>query len=116
VIGLEGSETAIAAGGAHTCALTVSGGMKCWGDNFYGQLGDGSMHDRSTPVDVIRLESNVDAIAAGFFHTCALTTDKGVKCWGDNFYAQLGDGRPLWRSVPVDVVDRLNVFLPLTMK
>jgi alpha-tubulin suppressor-like RCC1 family protein len=104
VSGLMSSVTAIAVGGTHTCALTSGGGVKCWGDNDYGQLGDGTNTGRFTPVDVSGLTSGVTAIAAGWWHTCALTNGGGVKCWGRNGYAQLGDGTTTKRLTPVDVI------------
>ncbi len=104
VSGLTSSVTAITAGAWHTCALTTSGGVKCWGSNRDGQVGNGTISQAySTPVDVSGLSSGVKAVAAGGHHTCALTANGGVKCWGGNSLGQLGDGTPTYRTTPVDV-------------
>jgi alpha-tubulin suppressor-like RCC1 family protein len=94
---------AVAAGLQHTCVVTTAGGVKCWGSNTYGQLGDGTTTDRLTPVDVTGLTSGVTAIAAGRSRTCALTTVGGVKCWGYGAAGALGDLTSTTRSVPGDV-------------
>ncbi|MEZ4639494.1 MAG: hypothetical protein R2873_21940 [Caldilineaceae bacterium] len=114
VIGLEHSVAAIATGTAHTCALTNNGGVKCWGDNAAGQLGDGTTTAREIPVDVSGLDQGVVAIASGSFHTCALTASGGVKCWGTNFFGNLGDGTQIDRHTPVDVQGLDSVVTALT--
>jgi hypothetical protein len=106
----------VGAGSNHTCAVTTTGGVKCWGSTGIGQLGDGTFGSHTTPVDVCatgatapcspandNLLAGVSAVAAGFAHTCALTTTGGVKCWGYNALGQLGDGMGTDRSTPVDV-------------
>jgi alpha-tubulin suppressor-like RCC1 family protein len=103
VVGLSGPVGAITAGDKHTCALTLAGGVKCWGANDYGQLGDGTTINHSSPVDVAGLASGVSAIAAGAWHTCALTSAGGVVCWGRDGWGQLGDGTTTGSRTPVNV-------------
>ncbi|HRW04968.1 MAG TPA: hypothetical protein P5121_07730 [Caldilineaceae bacterium] len=102
VIGLT-NVTAISAGSSHTCALTTKGGIQCWGNGLYGKLGNGERLSSSSPTEVIKLSTGIRAIAAGGSHTCALTTEGGVKCWGYNFHGEVGDGTHIDQDIPVDV-------------
>ena len=104
IVDLSSGVAAIAAGGGHTCALTSIGAVKCWGFNYGGVLGDGTEEHRTTPVDVVGLDSGVTAIAGGGEHACAITKTGSVKCWGGNKLGQLGDGTKENRLTPVDVV------------
>lgn len=101
VAGLTGDVVALAAGGRHSCALLAAGSVQCWGRNDYGQLGNDSMTDQSTPVEVRGLASGVVALAAGGFHTCALLDSGGVQCWGRG----PGNGQPAEVASAVDVVE-----------
>ena len=97
VTGLGSGVAAIAAAGSYTCALLSAGGIKCWGYNGTGQLGDGTVADKTKPTDVVGLASDVSSVAAGSTasHTCAVLKNGSLKCWGQNFDGQLGDGAPL---------------------
>ena len=114
VVGLASGVTRLVAGGSHTCALMASGSVKCWGNNSSGQLGDNSTTNRLTPVDSQGLGGGVAAIAAGGGHTCAVTNDGGVKCWGGNSKGQLGNGEGRWRTFPADVQVEWNAPGALT--
>jgi alpha-tubulin suppressor-like RCC1 family protein len=103
VSGLGIGIVAIKGGNSHTCVITKAGGVKCWGYNFYGQLGDGTTAQRLTPVEVQGLADGVIDLAAGLFHTCALTSTGKVKCWGYNNDQELGDNTTINRAAPVDV-------------
>lgn len=105
VTGLASGVTMVAAGGTHSCALLSSGSVKCWGYNNRGQLGDGTIITRPTPVDVVGLMGPASAVSVGEDHSCALLTSGRVMCWGDNSDGQCGDSTDLsYRATPVVVV------------
>jgi alpha-tubulin suppressor-like RCC1 family protein len=103
VLSLAGGLKSVTAGATHTCVLTSSGGIKCWGRGITGALGDGVGLDRYTPAFVSGLSSGAIAVSAGGDHTCAITKPGGVKCWGWNASGQLGDGTKTLRLAPVSV-------------
>ncbi|MBI2060983.1 MAG: hypothetical protein HYT87_14550 [Nitrospirae bacterium] len=89
--------------GQHACTLLSNGTARCWGDNVYGQLGDGSSVSMQTaPVAVTSLTGAV-ALSGARNHTCGLLADGSVRCWGKNDFGQLGDGSTVLRSVPTAV-------------
>jgi len=96
-----GTVTQIASGFLHTCALLDDGTVRCWGGASSGQLGYGngnSIGDDETPASAgpVPIGGSVVSIGAGWFHTCALLDDGGVKCWGRGNDGRLGYGNTAW--------------------
>lgn len=102
VLGIANA-TAIAKGVGHSCALLSDKTVKCWGQNSLGQLGLGNLTNTRQPTNVVSGLTNVEKISARVSTTCAILTDKTVKCWGNNDNGQIGDGTIVNRTTPVSV-------------
>ena len=109
----------ISSGDFHTCVLTASGGVKCWGYGYYGQLGNGGNSQKNHPVTVKEdgSDSNLTdivQISSGINHTCALTSSGQVKCWGKGDSGQLGNNRNGNKNRAVTVVEEDSSTTPLS--
>ncbi len=80
----------VAPGWYHACALLADGTVRCWGNNYGGQLGDGTTLSHGQPAPVVGL-SNAASIEANYTDSCAQITDGSIRCWGSNNYGQLGN-------------------------
>jgi alpha-tubulin suppressor-like RCC1 family protein len=103
--------TQISASGYEMCARLSNGQARCWGYNDYGSVGDGTTTERDRPVPVRNAAGtgplqNVVSIYAGYSHSCALITNGQVRCWGETYYGEVGDGTPIAQSTPY--VNRLR--------
>lgn len=81
----------VAGGYGHVCAVLSDGHVRCWGENYNGQLGDGTRSNNAAPTTV-REVSGAIAVGAGRMHSCALVSGGRVFCWGSNDWGQLGAG------------------------
>jgi alpha-tubulin suppressor-like RCC1 family protein len=87
----------LAAGEDHTCAITASGGLRCWGSNAFGQLAQGNIDDigDDTGESSVAVGLGADtavAVTSGDNHSCVLLSTGVVRCWGQNDAGQLGQG------------------------
>jgi alpha-tubulin suppressor-like RCC1 family protein len=101
-------------GSMHSCGLTATGAAWCWGENYAGQLGDGSTTASSTPV-AVSLPGGVTGFAslsAGSMHTCGIASTGAGYCWGKNDFGQLGDGTTTSSSTPQQVGGGLTFQTP----
>jgi alpha-tubulin suppressor-like RCC1 family protein len=103
VPGIGTRATQLSAGEGHTCARRDDATLWCWGDNQFGQVGDGTMANRTAPAAVTALGATVAEVAARLWHTCARRSDGAVTCWGYNAAGELGDGSGRGRSAPQQV-------------
>ena len=104
-IGLQA--VSVSVGGAHSCALNAIGEVRCWGENVFGQLGDGTFDDRLRPV-VSAGGIKFRSVTASLAHTCGVTPAGDVLCWGKG--GLLGDGSTTNRPVP----GRVKIAAPAT--
>ncbi|HEY8196082.1 MAG TPA: hypothetical protein VIG04_03850 [Gemmatimonadales bacterium] len=95
------------AGRVQTCAVTTGRRAFCWGDNFFGELGDGTTISRSFRPRAVAGGLGFDRVSAGTVHTCGESNDRAY-CWGDNSRGQLGDGTTIQRNRPVAVAGGLT--------
>ena len=97
----------IAAGGDNSCALHLTGAVSCWGNNLYGQLGNGRIASASTASQKVADISDAASVAAGTFFSCALRQNASISCWGANSSGELGIGQAAYdiasSQVPVEV-------------
>jgi alpha-tubulin suppressor-like RCC1 family protein len=103
--------TSIAAGASHTCVI-ASGEAYCWGVNNYGQLGNGTTTQSTTPVKVSQaanylLNRTVTDISVGSGHSCAVA-DNEAYCWGYNAYGQLGGNGTTQSTTPIKAVGQMS--------
>ncbi|NCU42106.1 MAG: hypothetical protein EOM19_05325, partial [Candidatus Moranbacteria bacterium] len=103
----------------HACALKIDSTVFCWGSNSYGALGDNTMINRSTPVQVFGVEGTgfmegVVDVSVGSSYSCSLTANNTVLCWGYNLSGQLGDNTSTHRRLPAEVLDETSTFLSFT--
>lgn len=102
VPGLSGVLQLASGVGDHVCAVVQGGGVRCWGKNDFGQLGNGSTINSSVPVTVTGLTDAVQ-VATGGWSTCARRSNGRVVCWGRNAFGQLGNNSTTSSSTPVNV-------------
>ena len=93
----------LSAGFDHSCAVFDSVGLRCWGGNDRGQIGDGSTEQRLSRTPVPGFETGALSLSAGFHSTCAVTPKGKLMCWGANDFGQLGTGTTKDSAVPASV-------------
>ena len=128
VVDGDGNRTAltgivqIGGSASSSCALTVEGGVLCWGLGISGQLGNKSNTDKDHPVNVVTSDTDSTALsgivhisqsnASG--HICGVTSEGGVVCWGQGLRGQLGNGNTTDKNHPVAVVTSDTDSTPLS--
>ena len=94
----------VGSGGYHTAAIKTDGTLWTWGWNIFGQLGDNTVANKSSPVQTIAGGTNWKQVSGGLYHTAAIKTDGTLWLWGYNNNGQLGDNTIVNKSSPVQTI------------
>ena len=95
----------VGCGSNHTAAIKTDGTLWLWGYNSYGQLGDNTIVNKSSPVQTIAGGTNWKQVSSGGSkHIAAIKTDGTLWTWGYNSYGQLGDNTAVSKSSPVQTI------------
>lgn len=85
----------ISVGGNHACAISISNAVYCWGANNYSQASGTAGTSTVTSPQLVDSGVSYQKISAGFDHTCGITSDGSVRCWGNGVQGQLGNNSNL---------------------
>nr|WIF89110.1 InlB B-repeat-containing protein [Acholeplasma laidlawii] len=104
----------VSLGGSYSAALTSSGRLFTWGNNYSGQLGDGTSTSKSTPTEItsqfnLVTKDKIIQVSLGYDHSAALTSSGRLFTWGYNRYGQLGDGTSTSKSTPTEITSQFNL-------
>ena len=101
------ANTTVSAGGLHTMVIDANGSLWAWGDNKYGQIGNGTIDSLGVEplLSPVKIMENVIAISAGGQFSMAIKSDNSLWAWGYNNCGQLGDGTVEAKSTPVKIAD-----------
>ncbi len=108
--GLLSTVTGVSVGNGTTCAATSTSHAYCWGDNYWGELGNNTTTSERAPVEVVSPTgtgalSTVTSVSVGDNTSCALTSSQNVYCWGHDQYGAVGNGKSTTpQRNPVEVV------------
>lgn len=104
--------TDVSLGQFHSAAITADGSLYTWGMNMWGELGNGTVNEKSTDSDPIpkKIMDNVQAVSCGTATTLALTADGTVFAWGDNEHGTVGDGTTETTGTPKRIMDGVRAI------
>jgi alpha-tubulin suppressor-like RCC1 family protein len=91
-VGAVGAWSQVSTGVYHTCGITKAANLYCWGNNDFGQVGDGTAVSPWLSLYRVGAAGVWSRVSAGNFHTCGITKAANLYCWGDNSDGQAGDG------------------------
>jgi alpha-tubulin suppressor-like RCC1 family protein len=106
--------TSVSLGGSHSAAITSKGRIFTWGNNEFGQLGDGTSTSKNIPTEItsffnLNITEKISSISIGYSYSSAITSEGRIFTWGVNYSSVLGDGTTTHRYVPTDITNQFSL-------